>query len=190
MATLLYRLFGKLGFKCGLISTVEVRIGQRTIPSTHTTPDAVRLNELMAEMVAERVTHCFMEVSSHSVVQERITGLQFTGGVFTNITHDHLDYHGTFAEYIKAKKRFFDGLPSGAFALVNADDPVVGVELSVILPGEEAPRREVGEGGRGPHHAAERRADAACEQLGRRLAAVDADRRRRLGAGKEDIAGG
>src|SRR5690606_31897189 len=105
-ATLLFRLFRSLGHKCGLISTVEVRIGQRTIPSTHTTPDAVRLNELLAEMVEAKVTHCFMEVSSHSVVQHRATGLRFAGGVFTNITHDHLDYHGTFAEYIKAKKRF------------------------------------------------------------------------------------
>jgi UDP-N-acetylmuramoyl-L-alanyl-D-glutamate--2,6-diaminopimelate ligase len=123
IATLLFRLFRALGHKCGLISTVELRIGQRSIPSTHTTPDAVRLNALLAEMVEERVTHCFMEVSSHSVVQERIAGLQFAGGVFTNITHDHLDYHGTFAEYIKAKKRFFDQLPATAFALVNADDP-------------------------------------------------------------------
>jgi UDP-N-acetylmuramoyl-L-alanyl-D-glutamate--2,6-diaminopimelate ligase len=101
-ATLLFRLFRSLGYKCGLISTVEIRIGQRTIPSTHTTPDAVRLNELLAEMVAERVTHCFMEVSSHSVVQQRIAGVEFTAGVFMNITHDHLDYHGTFAEYINA----------------------------------------------------------------------------------------
>ena len=122
VATLLYRLHRGLGHKCGLISTVETRIGQRVIPSTHTTPDAVQLNELLATMVEERITHCFMEVSSHSVVQERITGLQFVGAVFTNITHDHLDYHGTFAEYIKAKKRFFDQLPATAFALVNADD--------------------------------------------------------------------
>ncbi|MEZ4738754.1 MAG: UDP-N-acetylmuramoyl-L-alanyl-D-glutamate--2,6-diaminopimelate ligase [Flavobacteriales bacterium] len=123
VATLLYRLFRALGYKCGLISTVEMRIGQRAVPSTHTTPDAIRLNEILAEMVAERVTHCFMEVSSHSVVQERIAGLRFAAGVFTNITHDHLDYHGTFAEYIKAKKRFFDQLGQDAFALVNADDP-------------------------------------------------------------------
>ncbi len=122
VATLLFRMFRSLGYKCGLISTVEIRIGQKTIPSTHTTPDAVRLNELLAEMLEAGVTHCFMEVSSHSVVQERISGLRFTAGVFTNITHDHLDYHGTFAEYIKAKKRFFDQLPATAFALVNADD--------------------------------------------------------------------
>ncbi|MBS1580582.1 MAG: UDP-N-acetylmuramoyl-L-alanyl-D-glutamate--2,6-diaminopimelate ligase [Bacteroidetes bacterium] len=123
VATLLYRLYKALGYKCGLLSTVEVRVGNKVIPSTHTTPDAVRINELLAGMVAEKVTHCFMEVSSHSVVQERITGLHFAAGVFTNITHDHLDYHGTFAAYIKAKKRFFDQLPAGAFALVNADDP-------------------------------------------------------------------
>ncbi|MBP7408239.1 MAG: UDP-N-acetylmuramoyl-L-alanyl-D-glutamate--2,6-diaminopimelate ligase [Flavobacteriales bacterium] len=133
-ATLLFRLFRALGYKCGLISTVEIRIGQRTIPSTHTTPDAVRLNELLTEMVAEKVTHCFMEVSSHSVVQERIAGLHFAAGVFTNITHDHLDYHGTFAEYIKAKKRFFDQLPASAFALVNADD----VNSAVMLQNTKA----------------------------------------------------
>ncbi len=121
-ATLLYRLFRALGYKCGLISTVEIRIGTRTIESTHTTPDAMRLNELLRTMADDKVTHCFMEVSSHSVVQERITGLEFDVAVFTNITHDHLDYHGTFAEYIKAKKRFFDQLGSDATALVNADD--------------------------------------------------------------------
>ena len=129
IATLLFKLFRSLNHKSGLISTVETRIGQRTIPSTHTTPDPIKLNELMTEMVNEKLTHCFMEVSSHSVVQERITGLAFDGGVFTNITHDHLDYHGTFAEYIKAKKRFFDQLPSSAFALVNADDRNSGVML-------------------------------------------------------------
>ncbi len=121
-ATLLYKLFRGLGHKCALVSTVDIRIGNRVVPSTHTTPDAVRLNELMREMVEARVAYCFMEVSSHSVVQERITGLDFALAVFTNITHDHLDYHGTFAEYIKAKKRFFDQLPAGAVALVNADD--------------------------------------------------------------------
>jgi UDP-N-acetylmuramoyl-L-alanyl-D-glutamate--2,6-diaminopimelate ligase len=136
-ATLLFRLFRSLGYKCGLISTVEIRIGQRTIPSTHTTPDAVRLNELLAEMVAERVTHCFMEVSSHSVVQQRIAGVEFTAGVFMNITHDHLDYHGTFAEYIKAKKGFFDQLPSTAFALVNADD----ANSAVMLQNTKATKR-------------------------------------------------
>ncbi len=136
-ATLLFRLFRSLGHKCGLISTVEMRIGQRTIPSTHTTPDAVRLNELLAEMASERVAYCFMEVSSHSVVQERIAGLHFAAGVFMNITHDHLDYHGTFAEYIKAKKRFFDQLPASAFALVNADDP----NSAVMLQNTKATKR-------------------------------------------------
>ncbi len=122
VATLLFRLYRSLGYKCGMLSTVETRIGQKVIPSTHTTPDAVRINELLSMMVEERVDICFMEVSSHSVVQHRVTGLHFVLGVFTNITHDHLDYHGTFAEYIKAKKGFFDQLPEGAFALVNADD--------------------------------------------------------------------
>ena len=128
-ATLLYRLFRALGRSCGLISTVEVRVDERTLPSTHTTPDALRLNELLRMMVEQGVTHCFMEVSSHSVVQERITGLRFAVGVFTNITHDHLDYHGTFANYIQAKKRFFDELPAEAVALTNADDPNGGVML-------------------------------------------------------------
>ncbi|HRH36760.1 MAG TPA: UDP-N-acetylmuramoyl-L-alanyl-D-glutamate--2,6-diaminopimelate ligase [Flavobacteriales bacterium] len=137
VATLLFRLFRALGYKCGLLSTVEIRIGQKTVPSTHTTPDAVRLNELMAEMVEAGVTHCFMEVSSHSVVQERISGLRFAAGVFTNITHDHLDYHGTFAEYIKAKKRFFDQLPATAFGLVNADD----ANSAVMLQNTKATKR-------------------------------------------------
>ena len=137
VATLLFRMFRALGYKCGLISTVEIRIGQKTIASTHTTPDAVRLNELLNEMLDAGVTHCFMEVSSHSVVQERITGLRFAAGVFTNITHDHLDYHGTFAEYIKAKKRFFDQLPASAFALVNADD----ANSAVMLQNTKATRR-------------------------------------------------
>lgn len=137
VATLLFLMFRALGYKCGLISTVEIRIGQKTIASTHTTPDAVRLNELLTEMLDAGVTHCFMEVSSHSVVQERITGLRFAAGVFTNITHDHLDYHGTFAEYIKAKKRFFDQLPASAFALVNADD----ANSAVMLQNTKATRR-------------------------------------------------
>ena len=114
--TLLHNLFSKLGHKCGLLSTVVNKIGNQEIPSTHTTPNPVALNELLSKMVAEGCTHCFMEVSSHAVHQHRITGLQFVGGVFTNITHDHLDYHKTF------KKSFFDGLPNDAFALVNADD--------------------------------------------------------------------
>ncbi|MCC6838609.1 MAG: UDP-N-acetylmuramoyl-L-alanyl-D-glutamate--2,6-diaminopimelate ligase [Flavobacteriales bacterium] len=122
VATLLYKLFGALGHKCALISTVEIRIGDAVVPATHTTPDPLRLHALFAEMAAAGVTHCFMEVSSHAVVQERIAGLHFALGVFTNITHDHLDYHGTFDAYIQAKKGFFDALPAGASALVNADD--------------------------------------------------------------------
>ncbi|MCB9182946.1 MAG: UDP-N-acetylmuramoyl-L-alanyl-D-glutamate--2,6-diaminopimelate ligase [Flavobacteriales bacterium] len=149
VATLLYRLFRALGKKSGLISTVEIRIGQKTVPSTHTTPDAVRLNELMAEMVEAGVTHCFMEVSSHSVVQERISGLRFAGGVFTNITHDHLDYHGTFAAYIKAKKRFFDQLPATAFALVNADDANSGV----MVQNTRATKRSFAVRAMADHHA-------------------------------------
>lgn len=137
VATLLFRLYRSLGHKCGMLSTVETRIGQKVIPSTHTTPDAVRINELLALMVEERVAYCFMEVSSHSVVQDRVTALHFVAGVFTNITHDHLDYHGTFAEYIKAKKRFFDQMPAGAFALVNADDS----HSAVMLQNTKATKR-------------------------------------------------
>lgn len=122
VATLLCDLFQLLGHKAGLISTVVYRVGDREIASTHTTPDAIRLNAMLREMVDEGCDYCFMEVSSHSVVQERIRGLQFAGGIFTNLTHDHLDYHGTFAEYIKAKRLFFDSLPKSAFALTNIDD--------------------------------------------------------------------
>ncbi|MBK8498791.1 MAG: UDP-N-acetylmuramoyl-L-alanyl-D-glutamate--2,6-diaminopimelate ligase [Flavobacteriales bacterium] len=149
VATLLFRLHRALGHKCGLISTVEIRIGQKTIPATHTTPDAVQLNELLAEMLEAGVTHCFMEVSSHSVVQERISGLHFSAGVFTNITHDHLDYHGTFAEYIKAKKRFFDQLPATAFALVNADD----ANSAVMLQNTKATKRSFAVRGMADHRA-------------------------------------
>ena len=120
--TLLHKLFTELGFKCGLISTVVNKIGTEEIPSTHTTPDPINLNALLAKMVADGCTYCFMEVSSHAVHQHRINGLEFTGGAFTNITHDHLDYHKTFAEYIRVKKAFFDGLGKEAFALVNSDD--------------------------------------------------------------------
>ena len=120
--TLLFNLFMKLGYKSGLLSTVVNKIGSRDIPSTHTTPDPVALNELLNEMVEEGCTHCFMEVSSHAIHQHRISGLIFAGGVFTNITHDHLDYHATFKEYIRVKKSFFDELPSSAFALSNGDD--------------------------------------------------------------------
>ena len=120
--TLLYDLVRALGHKAGLISTVVYCVDEREIPSTHTTPDSIRLNEMMAEMVEAGCDYCFMEVSSHSLVQHRTAGLHFVGGIFSNITHDHLDYHKTFAEYIRAKKLFFDGLPAGAFALTNADD--------------------------------------------------------------------
>ncbi|PLK46455.1 UDP-N-acetylmuramoyl-L-alanyl-D-glutamate--2,6-diaminopimelate ligase [Emticicia sp. TH156] len=120
--TLLFRLFRKLGYRCGLLSTVQNQIDDDIIPSTHTTPDSVKINELLLEMVQKGVRYCFMEVSSHSVVQERIAGLHFAGGIFTNITHDHLDFHETFDNYIKAKKGFFDQLPASAFALVNTDD--------------------------------------------------------------------
>lgn len=122
IATLLYQLFRDLGYKCGLLSTVENQINGQVFASTHTTPDPVELNKLMDEMVAKGCDYCFMEVSSHAVAQHRIEGLVFAGGIFTNLTHDHLDYHKTFAEYLKAKKTFFDRLPKNAFALTNADD--------------------------------------------------------------------
>lgn len=120
--TLLHNLYTELGYKAGLLSTVVNKIGTEEIPSTHTTPDPIALNALLADMVAQGCTHCFMEVSSHAVSQYRIAGLEFTGAAFTNITHDHLDYHGTFKAYIEAKKGFFDGLLKTAFALVNVDD--------------------------------------------------------------------
>ena len=121
-ATLLHALFRRLGYKSGLISTVRNMVNDLEIPSTHTTPDPRTLNSLLAKMIEAGCTHCFMEVSSHAVVQKRILGLSFRGGVFTNITRDHLDYHKTFDEYIRAKKGFFDQLGEEAFALVNADD--------------------------------------------------------------------
>lgn len=120
--TLLHSLFTKLGYKCGLLSTVRNLIDNIEIASTHTTPDPLQLNKLLSQMVDAGCAYCFMEVSSHSVVQHRITGLSFVGGLFTNITRDHLDYHKTFDEYIRAKKGFFDVLDENAFALVNADD--------------------------------------------------------------------
>ena len=122
VGTLLYRLFRELGYKVGLISTVENQINDVIIPSTHTTPDQVALNQLLAQMVNSGCDYCFMEVSSHAIAQYRIEGLTFTGGIFTNITHDHLDFHLTFDNYIKAKKAFFDNLTKPAFALTNVDD--------------------------------------------------------------------
>ncbi|MDX1476068.1 MAG: UDP-N-acetylmuramoyl-L-alanyl-D-glutamate--2,6-diaminopimelate ligase [Saprospiraceae bacterium] len=123
VVTLLHDLMSSLGIPVGLISTVECRSAQRIIPATHTTPDPVTLNALLQEMVSEGCTHAFMEVSSHALVQQRTSGLRFSGGIFTNLSHDHLDYHGDFKSYIAAKKLFFDGLGEDAFALVNADDP-------------------------------------------------------------------
>jgi UDP-N-acetylmuramoyl-L-alanyl-D-glutamate--2,6-diaminopimelate ligase len=122
IATLLFKLFTQLGYKCGLISTVQNQVADKIIPATHTTPDAVSLNALLKQMVGEGCTHVFMESSSHAIHQHRITGLHFAGGIFSNITHDHLDYHKTFEEYIKVKKKFFDELPSTSFAISNADD--------------------------------------------------------------------
>lgn len=122
IATVLFKLFRHLGYRCGLISTVQNQIDDQIIPATHTTPDAISLNALLQLMVNEGCTHVFMECSSHAIHQHRITGLIFTGALFSNITHDHLDYHKTFDEYIRVKKSFFDQLPSSAFAISNADD--------------------------------------------------------------------
>jgi UDP-N-acetylmuramoyl-L-alanyl-D-glutamate--2,6-diaminopimelate ligase len=122
VATLLFNLFRKLGYKCGLLSTVQNQIEDEIIDSTHTTPDSVSINKLLQEMVGKGCSFVFMEVSSHAVVMERIAGLHFAGGIFTNITQDHLDFHETFKNYINAKKGFFDQLPKTAFALTNTDD--------------------------------------------------------------------
>ncbi|TAL60724.1 MAG: UDP-N-acetylmuramoyl-L-alanyl-D-glutamate--2,6-diaminopimelate ligase [Bacteroidetes bacterium] len=122
IASLLYQMFLRLGYRCGLFSTVCNYINEKELPATHTTPDPVQLNRLLADMVSEGCDFAFMEVSSHSADQQRIAGLKFTGGIFTNLTHDHLDYHKTFDNYLAAKKRFFDALPVDSFALVNIDD--------------------------------------------------------------------
>ncbi len=121
-ATLLYRLFTSMGYACGLISTIANYVGSKKIHTEHTTPDPLELNALLAEMVASGCEYCFMEVSSHAVDQDRVAGLKFKGGIFSNLTHDHLDYHKTFAAYRDCKKAFFDSLPADAFALVNIDD--------------------------------------------------------------------
>ena len=122
IATLLWRLFRSLGYKAGLLSTVCNYVDAEPVPSTHTTPSAPQLQALLARMLAAGCTHVFMEVSSHAMAQHRVAGIPFRGGIFTNLTRDHLDYHGSVQEYLKAKKSFFDGLPKGAFALSNADD--------------------------------------------------------------------
>ena len=122
IATLSYRLFSMLGYKAGLISTISTIVGEKEETATHTTPDALRIQSLLAEMADAGCEYCFMEVSSHAVVQQRIAGIEFAGGIFTNLTHDHLDYHKTFDAYLKAKKGFFDSLPASSFAIFNLDD--------------------------------------------------------------------
>ena len=122
IASLLYQLFSNAGYKVGLISTVNIVVHNKVYKTTHTTPDSISINRYLKEMNDEGVEFCFMEVSSHGIHQNRTEGLHFTGGVFTNLTHDHLDYHNTFSEYRDVKKRFFDELPKNAFSLVNIDD--------------------------------------------------------------------
>jgi UDP-N-acetylmuramoyl-L-alanyl-D-glutamate--2,6-diaminopimelate ligase len=136
-ASLLFQLFRNLGYSCGLISTVDIRINEQVLPSTHTTPDALRLNAVLSMMEREGCEYCFMEVSSHAVDQNRIAGLKFKIGAFTNITHDHLDYHKTFDAYLKAKQKFFDILPSDAFAVYNIDDK----NGQVIVQGTKAAKK-------------------------------------------------
>ncbi len=122
VASLLYQLFQKAGYKVGLLSTVKILVDTKEYKATHTTPDSITINQYLKEMVDEGVEYCFMEVSSHGIHQKRTEGLQFAGGVFTNLSHDHLDYHPTFSEYRDVKKSFFDNLPKTAFALSNSDD--------------------------------------------------------------------
>ncbi|HNX06562.1 MAG TPA: UDP-N-acetylmuramoyl-L-alanyl-D-glutamate--2,6-diaminopimelate ligase [Bacteroidales bacterium] len=129
IATLLYNAFRQLGFKSGLLSTICYKVNDTEYPATHTTPDPFMINKLLSEMVETGCEYAFMEVSSHAVVQHRIAGLTFAGGIFTNITHDHLDYHKTFESYIEAKKGFFDKLPAAAFAITNTDDRNGGVMI-------------------------------------------------------------
>lgn len=133
IATLLYNLFTAAGFECGLLSTVKIMIGTSELKATHTTPDSITINKHLAEMVEAGVAFCFMEVSSHGIHQKRTEGLHFTGGIFTNLSHDHLDYHNDFKEYRDVKKTFFDQLPKTAFALVNTDDKNGGVMLQNTL---------------------------------------------------------
>ena len=122
IASLLYQLFKKAGFKVGLLSTVKVIVDEIEYNATHTTPDSITINSYLQQMVHQKVAYCFMEVSSHGIHQKRTHGLHFEGGIFTNLSHDHLDYHKTFAEYRDVKKAFFDSLPKSAFALINIDD--------------------------------------------------------------------
>ncbi len=122
IASLLHQMHGTLGFKAGLLSTIEVLIGAESHPATHTTPDPLQINAMLRKMVDQGCEYCFMEVSSHAIDQERIAALEFNGGIFTNLTRDHLDYHKDFRDYLEVKKRFFDHLPADAFALVNQDD--------------------------------------------------------------------
>ena len=122
VASLLYQLFKKAGYKVGLLSTVKILVNDIEFKATHTTPDSVTINSYLDKMLAAGVDYCFMEVSSHGIHQKRTEGLHFAGGIFTNLSHDHLDYHETFAEYRNVKKQFFDGLPKSAFALTNLDD--------------------------------------------------------------------
>ena len=120
--TLLYNLFRSLGYSCGLLSTIANYVGDERLETENTTVDPITLNSLLARMVAKGCEYCFMEVSSIGVEQDRVSGLDFAMGIFSNLTHDHLDYHKTFAEYLRCKKLFFDNLPAGAIALVNSDD--------------------------------------------------------------------